>query len=118
MHPVRHVRHVLRFPSRDEFHTFGYDDAIYEPLPFKSAEGFLAFLGVPQDHLAAPSTSKFTFSNFHEPANTIAKSLHRSRECILSLTAPLADILRWPKDSQTNGFWCSRSQEVYPIMRM
>ena len=86
--PVGRYNKVYAQHKRDEFHKFGYDDAIHEPQPFESAEDFLAFLGVPQDHLTAPSTGKLTFSNFIKLANTIAKSLHRSRECILSLTAP------------------------------
>ena len=95
--PVGRYNKVYAQHKRDEFHKFGYDDAIHEPQAFESAEDFLAFLGVPQDHLTAPSTGKPTFSNFIKLANTIAKSLHRSRECILSLTAPSpppADILR------------------------
>ena len=69
--------------------TFAYDEDIHQPVPFKTSDAFIKFLGVPQNLVPSePPRSAahipFTFDNFVDAAGSVAKSIKNQRELSFS----------------------------------
>jgi hypothetical protein len=69
--------------QRNQFLAFHYDASIHEPERFESQEAFIQFLNT--QHLESPGPGfKFTFPDFIDVANAMAKSIKATRMHSLS----------------------------------
>jgi hypothetical protein len=89
--------------QRNQFLAFHYDASIHKPESFESQEAFIQFLNT--QHLESPSPGfKFTFLDFIDVANAIAKSIKAARKHFLSLFYFYLST----QTLQRSHCWCSR----------
>jgi len=85
--PVSRIAKYFVAHKRDEFETFGYDNAIHKPEPFPSSKDFLTFLNFKTIVFQAPkATPVLSIDGFIAAANLVAASIQKDRECYLCVT--------------------------------